>query len=169
MAHSDTILDGLRWAIQGEADGYQFYKIAAETTKDPTGKEQFLALADEEKGHMEFLKAQYKSISENGKVDFTVHLRNDHHFTAHGPIFSEELVSRINESQFEMSALSIGIKLELVSIQFYREQAELTDDADVQKFYLDLVEWEQEHYHSLLRQQEMLQDAFWSKGGFAPF
>jgi len=164
-----SILDGLKQAIQGEADGYQFYKIAAETTKDPIGKSTFLQLANEEMGHMNFLKAQYKSISETGCVDFNVKLGDEQHFTAHGPLFSEDLVNRISESQFEMSALSIGTKLELASIQFYQEQADAADDPDVKKFYNDLVEWEQDHYRSLLKQQEMLQDEFWSRGGFAPF
>jgi rubrerythrin len=68
-----------------------------------------------------------------------------------------------------MSALSIGIQLELASMNYYREQAEKASNPDVSGFYTELADWETGHYNALLRQQEMLKEDFWAKGGFAPF
>jgi rubrerythrin len=68
-----------------------------------------------------------------------------------------------------MSALSIGIQLELSSEQFYRQEAEAAEDPAVVKFFTELAEWESGHYHALLKQQESLKEEYWSKGGFAPF
>ena len=65
---NQEILDGLKKAVQAELDGHHFYKMASEKTHDPEGKEVFEALASDEMQHYEFLKAQYASLSEKGKL-----------------------------------------------------------------------------------------------------
>ncbi len=162
-----TLIEGLKHAIQTEADGYQFYLMAAEKTKDGTGKEMFRILAEEELRHKEFLYAQYKSITDTGHIDANLELGEPSDFGS--GIFSSDIVKRLNDSQFEMSALSIGIQLELSSIDFYKMQVELATDPDVKKFFNELVIWEQKHYQALLRQHDMLKEEFWAQGGFAPF
>jgi rubrerythrin len=69
----------------------------------------------------------------------------------------------------EMSALSIGIQLELNAINFYKTQATEIDNQEVKKFFRELVDWETGHYHALLRQQESLKEDYWSSAGFSPF
>jgi len=160
--------DGLRRAIQTEADGYQFYTMASQTTKDPKGKQTFKILAAEEMKHLDFLKSQYKSVNDTGAIDAKLRLGDQHDFSK-DPIFSDEIRNRIGDAQFEMSALSIGMQLELSSINYYKEQAEQSDNPDVAAFYYELADWEKIHYEALERQQEMLKEDFWSKGGFAPF
>jgi len=165
---TEKLKNGLRQAIQTEADGYQFYTMASQTTKDPKGKETFGILAKEELKHMDFLRAQYKSVNETGSINSSLKIGEQHDFSS-DPIFSEEILERIDDAQFEMSALSIGMQLELSSISYYREQAEESDNPDVSGFYNELAEWEKTHYDALERQQEMLKEDFWAKGGFAPF
>jgi len=165
---TSELIKGLKKAIQTEADGHHFYTIAADRMKDPKGKEAFRILADEEVRHLEFLQGQYRSLRDTGALDDALSLGKRHDFST-GPIFSDEIVRHINEAQFEMSALSIGIQLELASMNYYREQAEKASDPDVGRFYNELADWETGHYNALLRQQEMLKEDFWAKGGFAPF
>ncbi|MFH1010108.1 MAG: ferritin family protein [bacterium] len=161
--------EGIAKAIQAEADGYHFYMMAARTTKDPKGREVFETLAREELDHQQFLRTQYKALSETGKPDSRVHLGNRTDLSGMSPIFSEQIQSRVREAHYEMSALSIGIQLELSSIKFYQEEAKAASDAFVQTFYTELVEWETGHYRALLRQQEALKESYWSESGFAPF
>jgi rubrerythrin len=163
-----SVLDGFKKAIQAEADGFQFYLLAAEKTRDETGKKMFRKLADEELLHKDILTAQYKSVAETGHIDIDLNLGRQFDFSS-SEIFSPEIKNRINESQFEMSALSIGITLEISSMDYYKKQAENSSDTALKDFYNELAGWEQKHYQALLRQQEMLQNDFWSAGGFAPF
>jgi rubrerythrin len=161
--------DGLLKAIQAEADGYHFYMMAAQSTSDTKGREVFETLAKEELDHQRFLQAQYKALAETGKPDESVRLGNRVDLSGLSPIFSEAIQARAREAHYEMSALSIGIQLELNSIQFYRSESVVASDPVMREFYSDLVDWETGHYRALLRQQVALKDSYWSASGFAPF
>ena len=51
-------IDGLERAMQAEMQGYHFYQMAAKSTDDPKAAETFRYLAEEERGHFDFLKGQ---------------------------------------------------------------------------------------------------------------
>ena len=164
-----SMAEGLKTAVQMEADGYNFYNMVADTTQDSRGRQVFRTLANEELGHLNFLKLQYKSVVETGRVDSAASLGLRQDLAGSSPIFTDEVMKRIGSAHIEMSALSIGIQLELGSIKFYEDQARRAPDADVRKFYDELVKWESGHYHALLRQQELLKEDYWSESQFAPF
>lgn len=166
---SQQIIEGLRQAIRNESDGFHFYTMAAARIEDDKGREVFETLAREEQHHLNFLKRQHRSLVETGKIDPTIGLGKPAELTGDSPIFSEAIKARIKDAHFEMSALSIGIQLELGSRQFYERQANQADIAEVQEFYRRLADWESGHYHALLGQQESLKEEYWSAGGFAPF
>ncbi|MCB2212205.1 ferritin family protein [bacterium] len=163
------ITDGLRKAIEFEGDGHNFYMMAAGNTQDNKGKEVLSMLAREELQHVKFLRHQFKHFMDTGRPDMTLKL--PHHDVLKGdhPIFSPSLKERVQEAHMEMSALAIGIQLELNSQQYYRSQSEEHDGSRVGEFYADLAVWEKEHYDALLRQQQNLKEDYWSQGGFAPF
>jgi rubrerythrin len=163
------ISEGLLKAIQLELDGQNFYRMAAKSTVDPKGREVFEGLAREEGEHQRFLKAQYKSVSETGVPSKEVRLGSPADLSGASPIFSDQIQNRLGEAHYEMSALSIGIQLELASIQFYKGEAKAVMDPTVQAFYSELAEWESGHYNALLRQQEMLKEDYWHAGDFYPF
>ena len=76
---TEEILQGLKTAIEAELTGHEFYKNAAKTTSDPVGKETFSRMAEEEIGHFNYLRHQYKSVLEKGEYDFTKKLlKKDH-------------------------------------------------------------------------------------------
>ncbi len=164
-----NIIEGLRQAIRNESDGYHFYTMAAGNIKDEKGKRTFETLASEEQMHMSFLNSQYRSLIETGRLDKTVSLGKPAELKGDNPIFTEGIKKRISDAHFEMSALSIGIQLELNSQQYYKRQSDLADNPEVRSFYSRLADWESGHYHALLRQQESLKEEYWAEGGFAPF
>ena len=163
------ITDGLFRAIQAEGDGEHFYRMAAGSVADPKGKEVFEMLAREELDHQRFLKAQYKSFAEAGRPDASVKLGQKADLSGESPIFSSGLRARVHEAHFEMSALSIGIQLELNAMKFYQDQADAASDQAVRSFFTELAEWESGHYHALLRQQEALKEDYWSAADFSPY
>ena len=168
-SNQELILEGLKTAIQAEGDGHVFYLMAAKTTEDEKGREVFLTLAEEEQNHLAFLKAQYKSLKETGVIDPNATMGPQLTLSGDSPIFSDSLKERIGDAHFEMTSLSVGIQLEKNSIVFYREQAEIAEDAGVKDFYRRLVNWERGHYEALLAQQEALKEDYWNESGFAPF
>lgn len=163
------IAEGLKAAIMAEGDGYHFYMMAAASTKDPQGIETFQQLAQEELGHVQFLRKQYEAISKNGAPDEKTKLGPRAPLKGDSPIFSAALKARAKQAHYEMSALSIGIQLELNAQKFYQDMANKSEDPTVRKFFLELVEWEAGHYQALLRQQDMLREDYWAEGGFSPF
>ncbi len=67
-----------------------------------------------------------------------------------------------------MAALSIGILLEKQALEFYTRQAEVSQDVNVRDFFLELANWEEEHYQMLLREDEALKEEYWSENRFEP-
>lgn len=160
--------EALRQAMQMEMDGYHFYQMAAQGTSDPQGRATFEDLAGEEMAHYRYLQKHYEAVRSTGRASPDVRLPRPSGEKSK-PIFSDELVGRLADAHFEMSALSIAVQLELSTIRFYKTQAEAADDKDLRQFYADLVDWESGHYDVLSRQQEALKEDYWSAASFAPF
>jgi rubrerythrin len=165
---TEEILQGLKAAIEAELTGHEFYKNAAITTSDAVGKETFSRMAEEEIGHFNYLRYQYRSVFEKGEYDFTKKLLKKDHKHAESPIFSDEIKRRIKDSHFEVSALTIGMKLELDAMRFYRACAEKADNEDVKKFYTELADWEKDHYHAFEQQLDMLKEDYFQANNFVP-
>ncbi len=164
-----SLADALMKAAMAEREGHSFYMMAANTTTDPKGKQVFEQLAHEEMEHLSFLKTHYESVQQTGKLAESTSLNKPQDFAGAFPIFSEDIKARLASAHFEMSALAIGIQLELDAMKFYKEQSETTDLPEARKFFAELAAWETGHYQTLLRQQEQLKGDYWSDAGFSPF
>ncbi|MBI5583741.1 MAG: ferritin family protein [Deltaproteobacteria bacterium] len=163
------ILSGLQIAMEAEIFGHNFYKNTAQNTADPLGKETFTRMAEEELGHFHYLRTQYKSVMEKGNYDFSPPLSLAHQKHAGNPIFSNELRNRIKDSHLEISALSIGMKLELDAVNFYRRCARQAGSEEARKFYAELAEWEEDHYRAFEQQLDQLKDEYFQANNFFPF
>ncbi len=164
-----TLKEGLRRAIEAEIDGYHFYLMAAGKCDDPKGCEIFEQMAQDELEHVRFLRAQYASVEKEGKPNRTVKMGGQTTLEGMSPIFSDRIKGRLNEAHFEMSALSIGIQMELSAVNFYRDRANEAEDEVVKTFFMELSQWESGHYNALLNQQQSLKEDYWSEGGFSPY
>ena len=165
----EEILKGLRTAMEAEIFGHNFYRSTAQNTNDPLGKETFARMAAEELGHFNDLKTQYKAVMEKGHFDFSPPLSVVHRKHAGNPIFSDEIRKRVKDSHLEVSALSIGMKLELEAVQFYRRCAEQAETPEARKFYTELAEWEEDHYRAFERQLDQLKDEYFQANNFVPY
>lgn len=161
--------EGLLTAMRAEHEGHHFYRMAAQSTADEKGKQVFERLAAEELEHFEFLKGQYESVLETGKPDADLRLGPRSDLTGKSRIFSDGLRARVGEAHYEMTALAVGIQLELSAERFYTRAAQEAPDPDVAAFYRELAAWEKGHYDALLAQQDDLKQDYWSASGFAPF
>jgi len=163
------VLQGLVRAMQAEREGHYFYKMAATATADAKGREVLTRLADEEIGHFEFLRAQYRSLAETGRTDADARLGQRLDLAGPSPIFSPHLRERAKEAHYEMTALAVAIQLERDAERHYREAAAAAGDPEVSKFFLELAAWEAGHYAALTAQADELKEEYWADAGFAPF
>ena len=171
MEKTDQLLELVKDAIRVENDGYQFYRVAEEKITDPKGKEVFASLAKDETNHMQILKSLYQSIKEKGEYKFD-EIKDMKHIletASESPIFSKEFKERVEQVQFEMAALSVGILLEKNSIEFYKKSAQQSENEDVKMLFNYLAEWEGEHLRTLVQQQKFLQQDYWTEARFYPF
>jgi len=165
---TEKVLDGLKTAMEAELTGHQFYKAASKNTKDPKGKETFSRMADEEMGHFNYLRHQYQSILKTGEYDFTKKFLKGPKKGGSSPIFSKEIQNRIKTSHFEVSALTIGMKLEMEAAGFYRKCAAKAATPAAKNFYTELAEWEQGHYDSFKNQLDLLKEEYFAANHFVP-
>ena len=165
----EEILQGLKTAIEAELTGHEFYKNAAKNTDDPMGKETFTRMAEEEMGHFNYLRHQYKSVLEKGDYDFSEKLMKKEYKHAENPIFSNEIKNRIKDSHFEVSALTIGMKLELDAVNFYRSCAQKAQSEEAKQFYNELAEWELDHYRAFEGALNLLKEDYFQANSFVPF
>lgn len=152
-----------------EMEGQHFYRMAAATTEDEKGRAVFTQLAQEEENHFNVLRTQMAAFKDTGKLDKDAKFERFVSFDGSSPIFTESLKDRIFSAHFEMTALAIGVQLELNAVEHYTEQAENASAVpEVREFFLHLAEWERRHYQALLSQQESLKGDYWSAQGFSP-
>lgn len=162
------MLEGLKTAMEAELTGHEFYKNAAGTTLDAKGKETFLRMAGEEMGHFNFLRHQYRSVLEKGGYDLSKELLKKKHEYGKNPIFSGQIKKRIKESHFEVMALTIGMKLELEAMKYYRTCAEKATIEGVKEFFSELAAWEEDHYRAFEQELATLREEYFAANRFAP-
>lgn len=168
MGQNQEILDGLKSAMEAELTGFNFYKMAAENVTDPKAKETLAEMAQEEMGHFKYLQHQYRSVLEKGDYDFAKAFIRKTEDETESPIFSDAIKDRIKESHYEVSVLTIGMKLELEAMLFYRSCAEKAASGEAKAFYNELADWEQGHYKVFENALEMLKGDYWAANDFTP-
>lgn len=166
---TQAMLAEIERAMRAEHEGYHFYLMAARSTSDDKARAVFEQLARDERKHYEFLARQLAALTDTGSLDADVVLDEPPVVDPEDSIFSEELKQRLDQAHFEVTALSIGMQLELDAVRGYRAAAEQAPDPEVKKLLTDLAAWESTHYQRLLAQQNELKEEYWFNARFAPF
>lgn len=152
----------IKTAILNEHEGYQFYQMAAGQTKVQEVREVFLSLAEEEKKHEQYLRNLYETVLANKSGSFEVPCAVD------SPnLFNRDQLLKESPSLL-VSALSVGVMMEEASIEFYKEAAKTTKTENARKLYLQLADWENEHFNTLEQAYDFAREEWWAKQGFSP-
>jgi len=160
-------LEGLRTAIETEIRGLEFFRAAADRCEDPDGKAMFLSMAREEVEHKRLLERQFAHLLEQGQFIPAEELKSDIPIED-TPIPVAAFRESLKRSNFEMSAIGIGIMLEKSAIAHFESLAHETDDEEARKMYAWLAEWEHGHLDQLVEIDRNLRDAYWADQGFSP-
>jgi rubrerythrin len=132
-------------ALQYEEKIRDFYRSAAETVDDPRGKSIFLALADDEQSHIDFLHYSLEQLKKNEAIDIG-------RLVSPIPIL-KKLTSEIEHLKAEIPAQMLGdikivlasaLKLEKETSAFYRDACGKTT-GDIRTIFEKFLEIEDRH------------------------
>ncbi|MFC1947712.1 ferritin family protein [Chloroflexota bacterium] len=157
--HIDPI-GALQIAIEREKEAQQFYREAANNTKDKNGKKLLLFLANEEVWHQAGLEKQLKSMMSSNtwqewKEESPPISKNDLVETAE-TAHTREATSYEHVTGDERSAVRTGLRAEMKAIRFYKDFAEATTVPDGKKIFESLVKQEEGHATILMSVMDMV-------------
>ncbi len=161
------LVNVLQMAVNAEIEGRELYKTASEKTSDEKAKKVFKMLADEEQTHIDNIvqmAKDYKAGKELTMPDLPAPASFE---DAESPIFTREFKEKV--SDFDMTALNIGIKLELESEKFYKEAAVEASEKAVKDLFNHLAEWEHGHYEFLKNQVSFFESYYKLKNSLYRF
>jgi rubrerythrin len=164
---NDPMLAAVKAGMKGELDSITVYEGAAAQSEGEV-REFFKERAEEEKKHYNYLLGYYKKMTTNLNPE-----RNAAAELSGGDwrssIMSEAFYRRIAGSRQLTAAVSAAALLEMNAIRHYRECAENATELALKDFFGVLVEWEERHYHDLIKIQEESERYYWDINNFEPF
>ncbi|SDY89023.1 Rubrerythrin [Proteiniborus ethanoligenes] len=137
----------MRYAMQMELDGYNFFKEKAEKFSNPTTRKLFLDLAEVEMDHFYFIKDQLDEYLETDsfKIDHE-HFKRDESSIFESREKSEHIAETLKESDIpDITILRMAYLIERDYAEFYRKAAEKADDEIAKAMFEKLAEWEDGH------------------------
>lgn len=153
---SQEHLQVLRNAIQMELEGKNFFERAAGRMRHERAKEMFEGLVKQEQRHIEVLGKEFERLSQ-GKSWMS--LEEADGLSSGSPrvsVFKDSELRRIrlSEDAGELEALSIGIKVEQKSIDYYTSARDRVTDKNAKAVFDWLVEEESGHLTILNAERE---------------
>jgi len=138
-------VEALQIAMDTEKKGYRFYRIAAESSKDPKGKKVFEQLARDEIEHMGVFATLYESIT-NDEPWMTY----EEALAKRGETDPDELIFpsghvEAEENFDDLRALAEALEFEKNAVTFYEKQLAEADDEAAKAFYQSVKVIEEGH------------------------
>jgi rubrerythrin len=159
-------LNILKKAILIEAEGENFYQLAAVHSSNHDVKNAFLFLAEEEKQHGMWLRQLMQSLAPGNNFDIK-QLENDADIDLPA-IFDFSKLKGQQKNTLEISVFHIGILMEKASLDYYREAAEKSTNQDAKKLYGILSKWEMHHLDELEKVYDSLTEDWFDHQSFSP-
>jgi rubrerythrin len=136
----------LRYAMQMELDGYNFFKENAEKFNNVTSKKLFLDLAQTEMEHYKYLENQLKSYRTTKTFDTSDEVMDREEDIFEGREESEHLEATLSESDIpDITILRMAYLIERDFKEFYNDAAENANDEAAKAIFTKLATWEAGH------------------------
>lgn len=155
----DKTLEGLRFAIQMEIDGEEYYQKSSQISTNKLGQQLFQTLAAEEDLHRHKFEQIYREIQQKQpwpeislKLDKGKGLRT---------IFAqaiEELGTNVEALPTELDAVQKAMDMENKTYDYYQGQGEKASYNAERDFYQALMAQERAHFLVLLDYYEYLKN-----------
>lgn len=160
-------MDVLKQAILLEIKGKAFYESAARESKINGIRQVFETMAEEEKGHIDVLTRQLKSVGRSGKFEPASFTQMAEDITPQ--ILTEEIRKNAADAAYEAAAIGAAMDMEDKAVKFYGNRAQETDDPMEREMFQWLSDWEKTHLTLLSGLDKQLQEEIWNDQSFWPF
>ena len=137
----------IRTALEFEAGVHKAYREAMDKTADEAGKRVFKALADEEKGHIKYLKERLDEWTETGKITVKklgTSIPTKEVINKGLKDVRKSVKSKTTKLTLELELLKKALDAERKTSQFYKEMVS-TLDGEGQQLFKRFVEIEEGH------------------------
>lgn len=136
----------LRYAMQMELDGANFFKDNAEKFVNPTSKELFMKLADVEMEHYRYLENQLETYLETDKFDVSDEVLDREEDIFDKREESEHIEATLEQSDIpDITILRMAYLIEKDFKEFYEKHAKEAENEDIKKIFQKLAKWEAGH------------------------
>jgi Fur family transcriptional regulator, ferric uptake regulator len=148
--------DALKIALEAERSGVNFYLAAAEQISHPSGKSTFLRIAEDEKKHLRDLEYEWIELIKKDKNILSAPVFLHFDYEALRKIFParDEIRKRLKGNLDEEQALSLAMKMELESYNFFRNYAQRFNDTRGKAIFLKFAAEEEDHYRTIQKEYE---------------
>jgi rubrerythrin len=153
--HEKTI-EAVRFSIQMEIEGKEYYEEAAEKSQSNAGRELFGWLAAEEEKHRNRFEQIYEEIREKKawprikfEANFKARAKN---------AFLKGISAGMSDSQGEIELAERAMALEEKTYQYYHERQAKAQHKAEKNFYEAVAAEEKGHYLTLVRYREYVLD-----------
>jgi rubrerythrin len=134
-------MNAIEIAIKMETDSINFYKEAAEKTKNPVAKKMFLTITEDEKRHLEMLSNIFKEI--NITIKEISPLKN---IQTVFESMKDAMMKRVEATTDELDAFKIAMRMEKEGVEFYKKAGAEAQTEKEKSLFERLVKEEQQHY-----------------------
>ena len=136
----------LRYAMEMELNGHNFFKDNAKKFTDPTSQALFIKLSKIEMEHYEYLERQLNSYMETQSFDISEEVMNREEDIFESRAESEHIESTLQESDIpDLTILRMAYLIEKDYKEFYIKAAESAEDENIKAIFNKLASWEEGH------------------------
>lgn len=165
---TDSTLSILKKAILLERRGKAFYTHVSKQTQEPSLRDFFEAMAEEEDRHEAILARQFRAVRTTGRFE-----ANEGELPAEtlavSQVLTPDVAVRLASAGFEASAVSASMAMEANAIAMYRQAALDAVDPEEKNLYGWLADFETGHYETLAKLDRVLTESAWNDAAFWPF
>ncbi len=149
-------IDVLKQAYQNEIEGYEFYRMGADSTDDKENKAVFEKLANEELLHADYLLDLADKIG-GKKAELELDMVD---FKPTNPEIYNW--NRFDDTQAKraMTIFNVARGLEEEAIRFYEDAYAKSENEEAKQIYKILAAWEKVHYKQFDEQYRYYRDQF---------
>lgn len=137
----------MKYAMQMELDGHNFFKEKSKVFKSPITKELFERFAEVEMDHYEYIKKQLERYLETDEFELDDEFLNREEtsiFEAREK--ADHIDTTVVESDVpDLTVLRMAYLIEKDFAEFYRHSADTAEDPEIKKLFETLAKWEDAH------------------------
>lgn len=143
----NRVANAMKYAMKMEMEGYDFYMDNAEKFSNPTTKEIFIDLANEELAHYNFLEQEMNNYVENPNAyEMSKEALDPENSIFNQRAEAQNLDTTLEQSDVpDMTILRTAYLVEADFAEYYESQAEQAEDEKIKGVFSMLSEWERGH------------------------